>query len=390
MFKCYRMKALQLVAKSLREARPPVRAAHECLVTGAILMYMFNALIFRPAEGRAESALLAAASQHGLQKNNVEPLIYERGIYFLSSLDKIEGAFQLPTSRDLNDNFLAVLYRRDCLDDVKAEMALDGKSIDPTGTGSRRLKRSSTKRKHLAVLATGFLDAEDMDGENDDKESGDEGENNGEENDESEGLNGLDNPHSQMIQVEKPVINQIVRQFPICVMQAAPKPKSKTDSPYLLLQDNDRQSVSIDIFKSFDFKKVFHRAQFKIFSKDEWHSKIFPKFFPLSPLINDSEPTTNHDSWKKPKRSQGFVNALYLDNWEKLLLRADAKVMQNYVFDSWFRHIHWLPFPEVDRMWHCDKPIRGWTLHNLSGLDEKSGRYPKLAINAEKWLEATK
>ena len=73
-----------------------------------------NALIYRSAEGDAETASLEAASQHVYDAKNFHPQSrYHRGkAYFLSDITTTHGGFLLPNVRRVESDVLLALYRR--------------------------------------------------------------------------------------------------------------------------------------------------------------------------------------------------------------------------------------------------------------------------------------
>ncbi|KAG2063846.1 hypothetical protein BDR04DRAFT_1036956, partial [Suillus decipiens] len=60
-FKYYRMAGLYHMVKNLQSANQDARLCHESLQLGALVAYQINALIYQPAEGRAENILLEAS-----------------------------------------------------------------------------------------------------------------------------------------------------------------------------------------------------------------------------------------------------------------------------------------------------------------------------------------
>lgn len=114
--------ALFYVAKSLESEDIDTRLRNESLSMGAILAYQFNAIIYRPAEGRAEKVLLEAACQHIVDESTCSyPILYNRGCYFLSDAVKADKSYHLPTVRRIDCAVLASLYRRDSFQDIEAE-----------------------------------------------------------------------------------------------------------------------------------------------------------------------------------------------------------------------------------------------------------------------------
>ena len=86
-FKYYRLTALSYIVESLKNNDIHMRLRNESLALGAIIAYQFNAIIYRPAEGRAESVLLEAACQHIADGNGCSyPSMYNQGPGLLLSV----------------------------------------------------------------------------------------------------------------------------------------------------------------------------------------------------------------------------------------------------------------------------------------------------------------
>lgn len=120
-FKYYRLAALSYMVKSLKNNDASTRLRNEFLTTGAIVTYMFNGLIYRPAEGRAEKVLLDAACQHVIDESgSLQPNLYDRGCYFLSDVAKTNESYHLPKVRPIDCTFLEILYRRDSIEDYQS------------------------------------------------------------------------------------------------------------------------------------------------------------------------------------------------------------------------------------------------------------------------------
>lgn len=147
-FKYYRLAALSYVVKHLENEDTNIRLQNEYLTTGAIVAYQFNAIIYRPAEGRAEKVLLEAACQHVLDENGCSrPNLYDRGCYFLSDIVKTNKSYRLPTVWPLDVEVLQCLYHRDSIEDIKAEFQIPQKRKKPHFSNnhppSKRRKRTT-------------------------------------------------------------------------------------------------------------------------------------------------------------------------------------------------------------------------------------------------------
>lgn len=118
------------------------RLQNEYLSIGAIVAYQFNAIIYRPAEGRAEKILLEAACQHTMDENGfLRPSLYSRGCYFLSDVVESNDSYHLPTVRPIESEVLLSLYRRDSIEDVEAEFYVSQKRKATRSSNNHPSKR---------------------------------------------------------------------------------------------------------------------------------------------------------------------------------------------------------------------------------------------------------
>jgi len=141
-FKYYRLVALSEVVKRLENDDINTRLRNEYLSMGAIITYQFNAIIYRPAEGRAEKILLEAACQHTMDENGLlRPSLYNRGCYFLSDVVESNASYHLPMVRPIDFEVLLSLYRRDSIEDVEAEFHVPRKRKGTHLSNSRPSKR---------------------------------------------------------------------------------------------------------------------------------------------------------------------------------------------------------------------------------------------------------
>lgn len=137
------------MAKGLARATPAKRLHNSSLALGALVTYQTNALLSRPEEGRAETALLQAACQHTLDSTTSEtiPTMYQRGAYFVSDI-VFEGgsAIGIPPVRPIDEPHLLICYARDFMADIEIELQDD---LDVTASS-----RAKHTRKRLQTLSS--------------------------------------------------------------------------------------------------------------------------------------------------------------------------------------------------------------------------------------------
>ena len=339
---------------------------------GAITIYKMNALIYRPAEGGAETALLEAACQHLVndEDGTTYPSLYQRGAYFLS--DVMQGeAYHLPETRRLDSGTLERLYRRDCMADIAAEFYIPQKG--------RKRKRTETRATRKRKTTTGIArSTHDSDSSQD---SGLEGVRPDEANDigVTHCLTSVPNTeassHAGGIAVSSEERNEllvIMRQFPSDILQLAPSPRSGHDDSWLLLSSAERCQANVDIFKAHRFEEIFRQAQYKVLNEGEWYCLVFHRYFPPKGETN-------------VQGLQNFPLAQYYRRWHLLLEQVDkphSETLREIIF-KWFDRLHWLPHPEVDRMWYTKKAgsKKTWVMVPEGELQN----CPRLAVNPRHW-----
>lgn len=362
-FKYYRIAALYHVIEQLHKADLATRLQPASLITGALAIYMINAIIYRPAEGRAEQVLLETACQH--QSNldgSTTPILYGRGLYFLADIAATEGIFQLPSSRQIDPTFLMDLYRRDSMDEIEAEMANFHAPQQVQAVhgalgkgGPIRTTKSCLPRKRRMTCRVGTLGDNSSEGDTDD----------------GEGSNSLangsrENEDDNLPELEER-IRSIKRQFPSDILQLAPTPRSSAEQPWLLLNQEERNRSKISAFKSLELIKLFRQAQYKVMADAEWHDIIFLRYFPPQ-------------GRKDPDKLQNFPACNYYREWQGLMAKLDeerAHSVQDTMF-KWFNELCWVPHATTDRMWDTKKMIsKQWRM--LHGGEAQN--CPRLAIN---------
>jgi hypothetical protein len=118
----YRLEAFGYVIRNLQHAKPDCRIWRSSLELGAITIYMLNALLRRPGQSRTQDILINAACQHVLSESYdsddddddemTQPILYDRGLYFISDLVLDSGCYRVPATRPISTHALAVLYQQ--------------------------------------------------------------------------------------------------------------------------------------------------------------------------------------------------------------------------------------------------------------------------------------
>lgn len=358
-----------MVVSKLHHTSPENRLLNHSLSIGAIVIYQANALVYRPQEGRAETELLTSVCQHTVHG----PTMYDRGAYFLSDVIEDHG-YTLPNVRQVDDDSLLTLYRRDLMEDIEYEFFDDlvaamvqkqiaGSShdmvVDETETQTDLLSRqaaraSSRARQRYVQMELGAF--EDFDSA---PQSG--------------GFfgDGIDESMWRIGMV--PGLANILRRFPSDVLRIAPKPKSQDmgQAEWLCLSPMEVDVADIKVFQSPDFKPVISEAMCYAMSPSEWRDIAYERFFPMK-------------GFTPPSNFQGYRSMKYWVLWSNLMTRTgeeDAEVIRELVY-PWFSQLAWLPSPEKDRVWST-KPATG---HNKWIRDPSSGTLasiPRLVINSE-------
>ena len=228
-FKYYRVAAIYQVIKSLQSADLSLCLTNLSLSLGALIIYLLNALIYRPAEGKSELALLESACQHlPLHPDGLDarPIMYERGLYFISDIMG-NGAYHLPDTRPNDSEVLEALYRRESMTDIRSE-------ITNSGMDNRHAKKRKRKMTAIVNSSSGSEDTEadlaeeGLTGEGNKEDAGQMVEEEGFSSGENAPSVGMDDTISHML-------SEILRQFLVDVLDLAPKPKSTSEEPWLTM-----------------------------------------------------------------------------------------------------------------------------------------------------------
>jgi hypothetical protein len=362
-FKYYRLAALYHVVKNLRNANATARLRNTSLALGAVVTYQINALIYRPAEGRAETELLAAASQHirDAEDSSSKPIMYDRGTFFWSDIVDDSEGFLLPNVRPVSSGCILALYRREFMDDIDAELRESQSqrdNPDATHTAPRNPRRKEMlkrKRKTTSrVVEENISDASDSNTSTE----------------ESTNMTSLTVASAPKVK-DIGGLTDLLQQFPSDVLQLVPNPKSSNEEPWCLLGKGDVSRAKVELFQNLDICRVFRLAQCTMVCADDWQAIVFKRYFPCK-------------SFEPPKSLQHFPFAAYYRQWRNLLEAADegaADAIRETV-RVWFNKILWLPFPEGDRMW-ATRRANGSRQWQMVPAGASVALSPRIAINVD-------
>ncbi len=355
------MAAIYRVIADLAKAPSPARAWVPSLMLGASCIYMFNALIYRPSDDRAEQALaeecalwiyptLDPADPDNEGTDLVEepimvPCTTSRGLYFVSAICSDEGNLRLPRARLLDRALLARLYGLPNLGDVAK--ALGGGILGLSARSTAHKARTANKK--VTVPVTAFQSQPHFHDFNFAAR--------GIEAHPPLAMTGDDTPMNRFHQdddVEEPLDRAFAKlwaQFPSDIIQCSPNLRSRTQPAYVHLTVAERQDITIEFFKSFSlpFDAVYIRTCQNI---AQWRALFFDKYFP--------PPGTSLSS-----TLQNFRNCTYLNAYSLELARLrprDIPQVREALWDQ-FNQLRWVPHAESDRMWPTrPRPLsRLWT-----------------------------
>ncbi|KAM5530101.1 hypothetical protein V8D89_016230, partial [Ganoderma adspersum] len=358
-FKFFRMVAIYRVVLSLSQSPPPVRSWVPSLMLGASCIYMFNALIYRPSDDRAEQALAEEcamwiypthdpADRHNrgldlIEEPTMIPCTISRGLYFLSAIVHDSGHLRLPRARLLDRSLLARLYGFPMLADVTK--ALGGGSLGLSARSTANKARTANKK--VTVRVTAFQSQPSF--HNFDFAA------QGIEAHSLMAMTGEDaamNDANEDNTVEETLdrgFSELWLQFPSDIIQCSPNHRNRNKPAYVHLSLQERQDVTIELFRSFTlpFDSVYIRT---CQDTAQWKKLFFDKFFP--------PPGTALSS-----TLQNFRNCTYLNAYSvalQRLKRGDIPRVRAALWEQ-FNQLRWLPHAESDRMW----PTRPKSTSNL-------------------------
>jgi hypothetical protein len=340
------------------------RVMHSSLTLGAILIYMLNALNYRPAEGQRETDLTQTCCWNVypddmdsdiLESDDDEdpiPVMLDYGLYFISgvilqekkalrmgrgdtvTMDSIMRLYEIQKDEDLNIAFCLTLQakpsRRSKRTRNSQNVPVD---VHPVASGAG-LVPPDAPLKEPGIEATALpqeagpdivalqMDPTDQD-EGDEEESADD------------------------------VVARIWRQFPSNIFEIAPIHRSSNqEGSQLLLSVKDQKVATIEVFQDTDLSRLFSRVVVKIVRPDKWEGFQFKRYFPPK-------------GHSPPTRLQNFHRMQYFKEWNALMMRLSTERAQGVRDSVWntFKTFKWLPLTDTDRLWNTKKvkATREWT-----------------------------
>lgn len=345
------------------------RVMHSSLTLGAILIYMLNALNFRPAEGQRETDLTETCCWNlypdDMDSDVVEsddeedpiPVLLDYGLYFISgvylqkgialrmgggdavSMDSIMRLYNVRNNQDLNLAFQVKTWLDNALEKNNRTQNRRRVPVDVRLVASRdELVAQDTPLADLGIRAfTHHQDQEeglDIMALNEDQ------------------MDVQDEAGKQQETIDD-VIKRIWRQFPYDLFENAPNHKSLQQGSHLLLSKEDRQNATIEVFRDTHLSPLFSRVAIKVLTPDKWEGLEFRRYFPEKGFI-------------RPVKCQNFTRLRYYEEWNSLMERLsieDATVVRRLAWDT-FNTFKWLPLTDADRLWNTKTlklPHKDWT-----------------------------
>ena len=330
---------------------------HSSLTLGAILIYMLNALNFRPAEGQRETELTETCCWN-LYPDDVDsdivesdededpvPVMLYYGLYFISgvvlqdgktlrmgggdmvSMDCIRRLYNVRNDQDLNVAFHMKTWHPDPSQISnnrirnRRQVPVDIRLV----VNKEELVAQDTHLADLGIKATTVPQEAGPDILAPTETRMDEDEDGQEET--------IDD-----------MVARIWRQFPYEVFEKAPNHRSNQQGSHLLLSAQDRREATIEVFQDTDLSQLFSRVAVKLITPNNWFELQFRRYFPAKGFV-------------PPAQLQNFSKMLYFREWTTLMENLsieDAHVVRTSVWTT-FKTFKWLPLADTDRLWNTKK-----------------------------------
>lgn len=333
------------------------------LTLGAILIYVLNALNYRPAEGQRETDLTHTCcwniyprpAGEDLTESDEEderpvPVLLSYGLYFISGVYMQDGTtFRMGGANAVSQESIERLY--DVQHERDLNVAFHVKTISERANPrtQNRLKeprdvRRVVRREELIAQETPLADrgvtmkplprehGEDIRVLFHNQMDGD------------------DNPPREPERIDD-IVTRIWRQFPYDIFEKAPNHRSNTQGSHSILAADRRREMTIEVFRATDLRELFSRVVIKIVDSENWRKLEFGRYFPVK-------------NFKSPPRLQNFPNMGYYRQWNELMSRLsskDAQIVRELFWET-FKTFQWLPLTDSDRLWNTKsvKPSATW------------------------------
>ena len=356
-FKYFRIGAIYQALFLLNKSPAPYRVMHSSLTLGAVLIYMLNALNYRPAEGQRETELAETCCWNRYlddtdsdivdsdEDHDPVPVMLDYGLYFLSGVYLQAGtALRMGAGDSVSMDCITSLYKVRNDQDLKIAFHMKTWNGNPQLRNKNRTQnrrkvpvdvRLVATREELVAFDTPLSDlgikalilpqeaGPDIVPRHEDHM--DEEEDNAPENIDS-------------------TLTRIWRQFPYDLFENAPNHRSNRQGSHLLLSEEQRREATIEVFRDIDLSQLFSRVLVKIVTPGNWEALQFKRYFPPK-------------GFDPPTRLQNFPRMRYFQEWNTLmdsLSSRDVKVVRDSFWET-FKTFKWLPLTDTDRVWNTKK-----------------------------------
>jgi hypothetical protein len=388
-FRYHRENAFTRICWQLSKAPSEARIWPTSLALGAIVIYMHNALMYRQGENDLDKILTKAACQHIVdddgdadsdedadeETTTTVPIMYNRGLFFVSDV-VTDRAFRLPQGRIPSKDVICAIYKSAtmaCIEEKFQMVVLKrkrGGGAHPERTANKRgktmdvqyiagqcmLPHGGTRQPmKLAEAGVKIRKALQMSGED-------------------VALDHDNGCHSDNEMTVDQVVEQILYQFPYDLMQISPNFKSRRKGAQTLLTRGQREGVTANVFKSFDFSQVFARFQYCVVDEDKWYNHVFGHLFPAK-------------GERPPENAQNYHTATYFRRWVTNVMNRQsphsADITRKKVYKEFFKELRWVPYPHSHRIWDTKvMDTRSW-VYVPKGVTKTAT--VQLAFNARFW-----
>ena len=383
-FKYFRIGAIYSALTLLNKTPPSYRVMHSSLTVGAILIYMLNALNYRPAEGRRETELTQTCCWNlypddtdsdvvdSDEDEDPVPVMLDFGLYFISGVHlRKEKALQMGRGDTVSMDSIASLYK--VHNDLDLQIAFNPKTshAHPDRRNRNRVQNHREIPADLHLVASNEeLMAQDTLHPNLGTRAHIEHQ--------EEALDiqvrledHMDEDETVQEESVNDVISRIWWRFPYDLFENAPDCRSNQQGSHLLLSEQQRSEATIEVFRDTDLSALFSRVVVKKVGAHNWENLEFKRYFP-------------EKGYRPPTRLQNFPRMRYFQEWNTLmdtLSQDNADIVRASVWKI-FQTFKWLPLTDADRVWNTrrvKKPAKEWI--HLPHDDNKP--VVQIALNAE-------
>jgi hypothetical protein len=377
-----RLLALNIVFRHLAQSDKESRALESSLTLDAALMWMFNALFYRPDESARANQLAELACWHenratvgeGEVENedtaHLVPTMYCKGLYFLADIWCHDNSFRLAARRRLERDEIALLYSMPTFLNLMEAFGVAGLEYLPKDFGDGVRIRNRDGNPTLPIEATGeelptiaFNLPERPGAYRVHAPAREQGP------DVPVDEVATDEEAETVQSVNDRSLTLIYLQFARDLFKKGANMSGSTGKKFDLLSTEQRGSIKPEFFKSHDFTDKFRMFRADVFKVKSWKT-IFDHYFPPkdAPL---------------KKKPQNYASMTYYRKWRELmrgLSVGDAKTVREKMWEK-FYEFHWLPAAEIDRVWSTRSRERKGSVRFGYDKGVKDAPSPHIALN---------